>query len=585
MVTNYTVHPFQQLVEACNERAAAAGQALLSIATPYTVGTNDASVTITNQWGPITIGTTSFYAHVRSSDITALVNKMEAITPYYLDYTNHAPWFAQWLEPSITNQPGSVNEVLPRLSKARLIDLIGTGYTTNRTAFADNWNPGEFSNTLAFVDGGDASWQTTSEARNDYAIYYAAYFTNAIYATGFGATNANGVYLGIRPADTNIAGLAAYNMRGYWLEHDVSAGFYGIGPQTNPDPYLQYFRTNGYLGAWTALLGPGPAGITTNGPVWGGVALSDWRLRYYAEIPPVVRYSTTGAVQAVDVVISGLELVASNQSTVATSETVSVSASNTPCTITWYAVTNLAITGASPLQGDQVEIIYTNEVTFYHTGPFLAMTVFFDSLYSAVNRMTRTYKTAGVYTNDTIRYRWGSFTPSNTWGEALLGVSNDVSPSVLAGGNAQQQTLGRKTVSGSTTSFLANAYAETGRKQITGLWTNKAADIDLWIYFLVRGNDDTYPVDPGEYPLGTGTTFDQQDSSYTFAQYNLVDSGTKSAGTNIWTSSAYGITNQPLNWTAEPTTPLLYYYTGYEEYEGGFSIGIVDWSPYFDYIQ
>jgi hypothetical protein len=570
VLTNYTVHPFQQLVEACDERAQAAGQGRLQIAQTYLIDTNDTSVTITNQWGAQTSGGVDYYAHVRAADVTALVNKIEALAPYFIDYTNHVPWFAQWLDPNLTNVAASAAGYMPLLSKARLLDLDSNGYVTNRTYFADDWPTNDFDDALTFMDGGDGSWTTTAEARNDYALWHSAYFTNAVYAFGFGELTVNGVYIGITPDQTNET-IVAYNPTGETLSG--SPGSYFLGSD------LDYTAT-ALFGTWSAFFGTPPAGTVTNGAGWFGAELGDWRTRYYTGVCPVLRYTTTGSVQAVTATIYGERLIETNQTTEAAVESITASGVDTPSTNLWYSITNVTVSGGSPLAGDQIEIIYTNSATFYNSGPFWAVAAFFDELYDALNRMTRTYAQASVYTNGTARYLWQAG-PTNSYAAAISAVQA-ATPTVDAGGRAEQYTQGSYSVAGATTNYSAEARSQQGRWKVSGLWTNKQADIDLWVYFTVWDKDGNLSDD---YPLDAYTTYDQQDSSYAFAEFNLAASSTKAAGTNIWYSPVYGYTNQAANWAAALLAADELHHAGYAQTDTGVRtpLAIIDWSLYFDY--
>ena len=141
---------------------------------------------------------------------------------------------------------------------------------------------------------------------------------------------------------------------------------------------------------------------TSNGFEFVDVGALDTRL--YEEIKPVVRYlqGGTNALSAVSLTIQGSALVLSNQSTVATSEVVSVSATNTACTVQWYDITNITSASTSANTGDTYSVIYTNEIVLYGDRPYRLYATDLDERAAVLGALTATLETScsWTYTND-----------------------------------------------------------------------------------------------------------------------------------------------------------------------------------------
>lgn len=137
----------------------------------------------------------------------------------------------------------------------------------------------------------------------------------------------------------------------------------------------------------------------TNG--WYFRSLETFDKRYYSSTPPAVRYwpSGTNAYSSCDVTIQGTVLVQANQSTVSTSETVTVSTSNgVSCSLMWYNVTNMTATNGPANTGDVFAVTYDGAVVLYGDLPYRLYAVDLEERYKYIDQLRWMYQTPSFST-------------------------------------------------------------------------------------------------------------------------------------------------------------------------------------------
>ena len=213
----------------------------------------------------------------------------------------------------------------------------------------------------------------------------------------------------------------------------------GVGYATNLTTNAYFYSSEAWVDGGIAWYTRQPATTidwllseshyTSNGFTFVDIGALDTRL--YQDIKPVVRYlqGGTNALSAVSLTIQGSALVLSNQSTVATSEVVSVSATNTACTVQWYDITNITSASTSANTGDTYSVIYTNEVVLYGDRPYRLYAADLDERAAVLGALTHAIGEGPIVQNWTYNatnyHKRGDSISENTAAEARTEAEND----------------------------------------------------------------------------------------------------------------------------------------------------------------
>lgn len=155
---------------------------------------------------------------------------------------------------------------------------------------------------------------------------------------------------------------------------------------------------------------------------WQFTQMGTFDKRYYGMAVPVVRYVPAGTnpLASFSITVTGTVLVVSNQSTIATNESVSISATNTAMTLPWYSIAGIS-GDAPPNTNDVVLVAWTNDLTFYGDWPFVLYAADFDERWRVLNALvwTRTAAAPEAATNAT----HGTFASSGQYGETDMAAA------------------------------------------------------------------------------------------------------------------------------------------------------------------
>jgi len=251
---------------------------------------------------------------------------------------------------------------------------------------------------------------------------YDGWFTNLVYLfdTNGACTATN--YMADFPMNTK-AGLFDREGIGYV----TNRAWYSFDPTTNRMDFVTggdaYWTrqppvTQNWLLAESAYTGE---------TSWVFHDIGDFSKRFYdaTEFPSLV-YSSGGTnplASPISVTVTGLVLVISNQATVATSETVTVSSINSTNQLTnqWYSIDGIAITNAGASTGDWISVTWLGDIALYADASYRLEVSDFDERVLALKACI--YSRADATPSEKATYRgagWGYAGVTSDWGTASV---------------------------------------------------------------------------------------------------------------------------------------------------------------------
>lgn len=275
------------------------------------------------------------------------------------------------------------------------------------------------------------------------------------------------------------------------LPMESKAGLFsraGIGFATN-------LTTNkwGFINGGSAYYTKQPATTNLYLLAEGSYTSNGWATRdkytldlfYYKTHAPIIRYyqGGTNPLTSINIYVAGSYLKQDDQTTVATSKTYTVTASNTPLDLVWYAVTNISSASASFNTNDVYAVVYTNRQLTYGSAVdrYTLSANDFDERYRVLTNLCWTkysaesYDHPGVNNVSTGRVYNGTYPDEwrfygTNWAHALSQASNALADasnwSVVTNAVIQQSDYGARSA---VEAFVENLGSNTHGIYISGV--------------------------------------------------------------------------------------------------------------------
>jgi hypothetical protein len=402
--------------------------------------------------------------------------------------------------------------------------------------------------------------------------------TNGLYSHYFATypTNSHGIRYATLP-DESKAGMFYRSGIGYATNLTTNA----IGFVTGGDAW--WTRQPPTIESWTLA----EAHYTG---AWVFVDVGDFDKRFYDDPSVECLYlpSGTNAVQAVSVTSTGLVLVISNQSTVVSSEVVSVSSGTNSMNGAWYSISNLTVSGGSPSTGDVVAIRWAGTFPMYGDYPYRLYADDLNERAQALRMLTTTEASVAWYlgTNnyqapfaDTNVYKYGKDSAradSSTWADVKTGAEGDFDL-FNPGAPARRTSLSYAWRS------THPAHWRRGAEGASSIWklgaheteTNFPRSVDFYVLHDQSGTNTFYEFDNGG---------DSRITTNILLQYGFLESSATNQEMDVYSTTNGTISTFPAWHSTTPTDPTNdgpnpYYERNWiRGYIINENIGIVNWT-------
>ena len=299
----------------------------------------------------------------------------------------------------------------------------------------------------------------------------------------------------------------------------------------------------------------------TNGN-WTHVDIGAFDKRMYAtNVTPVVFYYSGGsnALTVSSLTITGSVLIVSNQSTVATSETVTISGGTSSCANVWYDITGISCTNVPDNSNDVFAVLYTNELTLYGDRPYGLYATDLDERWSVLTNLTEV-PDAFILGNNSKGTDW----LGNDFNDATeAGAKADAVTDWADDGNSLEVFVYSFVRRDNATQWDAILRRRATTLYATNITTNATMGVDVDFYLPIQ--DAEYTRDP-TYTTGRQWEFDSEGNGYLRNQMQLILSTNLAIGVDYYELGLYGgVSNSLPAWPAgTPTTNGTSITRGYE---------------------
>jgi len=397
-----------QIVSAVNERCTIVGIDQLSIVETWEVllryDTNVQDAVAGYRFGSTAANTT--FSKLDSTTYTnydgiALVNDYGTYIIRSGTHASHELYFntqgfvsTNWVTSFGGTSPTGYTALAGQLTN---VVAVTTNVTTTNAIGLFEWSAGAYSGTsrtvvtYAFID---ALWDQI-EALIPYFVSTNQADAQGTLNTWFALTGTNG----LNPSDFPMESKAGlFSRQGIGIvSTNLTYSAYNTNFITGGDAWLTRWPTNDM--AWPL------AELQYTGR-WSQVDIGTLDKRFHATNAfPVLRYipAGTNAVPSCSVTVTGLifdiNSYAGTQATIATTETASVTASNTLLTQPWHDIQFITNTAAGTATGDVLAVVWTNARVLYGDRPYRLTARHLDELYSALNPLVWTRLASAGWTN------------------------------------------------------------------------------------------------------------------------------------------------------------------------------------------
>jgi len=282
---------------------------------------------------------------------------------------------------------------------------------------------------------------------------------------------------------------------------------------------------------------------------------------------PILQYRNGGGgtneLTTLDVTVSGFRLNTPLGTTNATTESVTITATNTTLTNQWYDVTNITISAAAMNTNDVLALVWTNDIVLYGAAPFMLYAEDVDELQQMINALQWTELEEGPGEGD---FRWYSEEAkyygqsTNSWSAVKTICETNVissfdytnltySPKMATFGSLITNWIGSE-----LDLYAAYSIERRARALMYSESTNYAKAIDLYMIGTICTHDNAEIPGGGAPWLRSSGYHDEFTNNGTAIEqgYRALVVSSASDLSSVSTSAWYGLSSFP-SWCNEPT--------------------------------